>query len=413
MHKKRHSVSNNNNHTQPSKSSALEAMPHLYSLKLAINYGCLFLIVGILLPYLPVWLEGMGLGPTQIGAILFMQYAARILTSGQVTLYADQQNDRATVYSIICFGAALTSLLFFVVQDFWPILIVAFFYFFFFNPATPVLDAIALAGVRRFNADYGFVRTWGSIVFIITNLIGGYLLTQYGSPIIIYLLFITSLITALASLFMPRIGRRTKKQNKAYSKQVARKLWKDKHFVLVVAGAGLVQASHALLYGFGSIYWQSIGIGGFFIGILWGVGVISEIALFRYATKLLQKISPIQLLLIGAIAALIRWAIFPFIQSENAFLVLQILHGLSFGAAHIGLMHFIMDYVPEEHLGAGQGVGFVLGGIIFGALFLLSGTIYEMLGTDGYYIMVLIAIMGAVCLLVAQMLEKSKEHNTP
>ena len=38
--------------------------------RLGLFYGAYFLAVGVMLPYWPVWLEGRGMSPEQIGAVL-------------------------------------------------------------------------------------------------------------------------------------------------------------------------------------------------------------------------------------------------------------------------------------------------------------------------------------------------------
>ena len=44
--------------------------------------------------------------------------------------------------------------------------------------------------------------------------------------------------------------------------------------------AGLLNSSHAVLYGFGTLHWRSLGISNGLIGLLWTVGVLAEIVIF-------------------------------------------------------------------------------------------------------------------------------------
>lgn len=378
-----------------------EKMPYLFGPRVALGYGGQFLIFGILLPYFPIWLQSVGLSAKEIGIILFMPFVIRVLTSGRVTSFADKQNDRSNVISVLFICAAFSSVLFVYSDNFWSILIVTLIFNFFFNPIMPTIDSITLAGVRRFNADYGQIRIWGSIVFILTNIAGGILLASYEPKILLYVIIYSTFFAAIVSLLMPRIGRNKKRQLPESMPNDTKSFWKDRYFVMVLMAAGLVQASHAMLYGFGTIYWHDIGFSGSFIGILWAAGVVAEIILFQFSTKLLKWITPIQFILIGAVGAIIRWSIFPFVDEQSASFTLQIMHGISFGAVHIGTMHFIMRLVPEDRIGSGQGVGFVLGGLTMGLLLLASGSLYDVFYANAFFAMALVGMIAIVILAVA------------
>ena len=58
---------------------------------------------------------------------------------------------------------------------------------------------------------------------------------------------------------------------------------RDPAFVAVFAGASLIQASHALFYGFSALQWHAAGLDGTFIAALWALGVAAEIVLVRGA----------------------------------------------------------------------------------------------------------------------------------
>ena len=66
----------------------------------------------------------------------------------------------------------------------------------------------------------------------------------------------------------------------------ARELLRDPAFLATIAAASLVQASHAVYYGFSTLDWQATGYDGGVIGALWALGVMSEIALFALSARL-------------------------------------------------------------------------------------------------------------------------------
>jgi MFS transporter, PPP family, 3-phenylpropionic acid transporter len=86
-------------------------------------------------------------------------------------------------------------------------------------------------------------------------------------------------------------------------------------------------------------------------------------------------------------------------------LPLQALHGLTFGATHLGAMHFISETVPEAQAGTAQSLyASVTGGIAMGSAMLISGPLYAAYAGRGYWAMALIA---AVALAAGYALQRS------
>ena len=80
-------------------------------------------------------------------------------------------------------------------------------------------------------------------------------------------------------------------------------------FVIFLIAVGLVQASHAAYYGFATIHWRAAGLSDDVIGALWAEGVLAEIVLFAFSGAVVRRLGPVRLLLLGAAAGIVRWAI--------------------------------------------------------------------------------------------------------
>ena len=79
-------------------------------------------------------------------------------------------------------------------------------------------------------------------------------------------------------------------------------------FLAIAGAAGLIQASHAIYYGFSTLDWQRAGFDGTTIGALWALGVLAEIALFAVSGRLPAAVTPKALIVAGAVGAFIRWS---------------------------------------------------------------------------------------------------------
>jgi PPP family 3-phenylpropionic acid transporter len=101
---------------------------------------------------------------------------------------------------------------------------------------------------------------------------------------------------------------------------------------VVTGGASLIQASHAVYYGFSVLDWRAKGLNAATIGGLWGLAVMAEIALFAVSARFPQRIGSLSLLGIGALGAVLRWGAMDFNPPLVMLPMLQLLHAFSLGA---------------------------------------------------------------------------------
>ncbi|MFX8988292.1 MFS transporter, partial [Acinetobacter baumannii] len=55
---------------------------------------------------------------------------------------------------------------------------------------------------------------------------------------------------------------------------------RDSVLMAARASAAIMQASHAMVYSFSSLYWQARGFSGGEVGAFWAIGVVAEILMF-------------------------------------------------------------------------------------------------------------------------------------
>jgi MFS transporter, PPP family, 3-phenylpropionic acid transporter len=165
------------------------------------------------------------------------------------------------------------------------------------------------------------------------------------------------------------------------------------------AAASLIQASHAVYYGFSTLDWQAAGYDGVTIGALWAIGVIAEIALFALSGR--RPIGPTALMLIGAAGAVVRWLAMAADPPLALLPALQCLHALSFGATHLGALGFIARAAPPALAASAQGYLAVAQGLVMAAAMGLAGVLYARFGGLAYGVMALIAAAGGLTALVA------------
>jgi PPP family 3-phenylpropionic acid transporter len=274
------------------------------------------------------------------------------------------------------------------------------------TPQSPLADSLALSGVRRFASSYPRMRIWGSLMFLIASFVGGMILAA-TSPQSVPVMMSAGLLAALAAtLVAPRLGppRRAYHLSATELRDAAPKLF-NRYFLLFVAGSDIINASHGFLFGFVSIFWKSIGISDGMIGMLWAWAVVAEVGIFMVFNRLFGSLSAVAVLSVAGAAAILRWVAYPLIAPAGlgvaGFFGVQTLHALSTGMLLIGLQKMIGETAPEERTGAAQGVAFFAVGVSMATVTLLSGPLYERIGTSGFYAMAAVAAVGLALIAAA------------
>ncbi|MBX3581153.1 MAG: MFS transporter [Rhizobiaceae bacterium] len=392
------------------------AKPPGFELRMSLLFGAIFLPLGVHLPYFPLWLEGKGFNAEQIGVILAVPMFVRVFTTPLITSMADRASDRTHVLIAASLAALVLSFGYYLPPSYAGVLAVSVLLAICWTPQSPLADALALSGVRRFRSSYPRMRIWGSLSFLSASFACGLILSKTGTDAVPVMITIGLAGVTFAVYLAPRLGppRRASPLSATNLIEAGPKLF-NAYFLLFVAGTGIINASHGFLFGFVSIYWKSIGISDSVIGAFWAWAVVAEVIAFMMFNRVLGRASATKVLGIAGVAAIVRWVAYPLIEPAGlgiaGFFAVQSLHALSTGILLIGLQKMIAETAPEERTGAAQGVAFFAVGLTMATVTLLSGQLYERLGTNGFYVMALIAATGLALIGVAALNLRNQPHS--
>lgn len=308
---------------------------------LALSYFTYFFSYGIFLPFWGVWLKGEGIPPKTIGILLGAGLVARFLGS---LLIAPRVKDPSHLVTALRLLALLT-LAFAIGFCFgngwgWLMLVIAGFNLF-FSPLVPLTDALAGTWQKQITMDYGRVRLWGSLAFVIGSALTGQMVSVWGHNAILYSLIVSILAMLLGMMLKPSVMPQGEARTHS---ETERSLWamlKEGpvwRFLLCVT---LLQGAHAGYYSFGSIYWQEAGYSASTIGYLWSLGVVAEVIIFASSNFLFRRWNARNLLLLSACCGILRWSLMASSTELGWLLVIQILHCGTFTVCHLAAMRFI------------------------------------------------------------------------
>lgn len=367
--------------------------PPWYRTRTALVFCAAMVVNGFGLPYFSVFLKDLGFSDVEISSILGVPQIVRIILMPVLTMVADRLPDRAWVLISSAFLSLMTALALFLTREFWPILLIYTAQAIVYAPYVPVADSLFLTGVRRWAYDYGSMRLWGSVAFIITTLVGGFAIQQWGGMIVLPGMVFGFSSMVVMGIIAPRTGRARKYSPTASGAAGRRNLRRaDLQFGMI--GISIVQGSHGLLYTFASIHWMQLGFNGTDIAFLWSIGVLAEILTFLFSKRLHQRFSAWSLMGIGASVAVLRWILFPYPTGYGWFLCLMVMHALTFGFCHIGIQRLIVETVSGEQEATAQGNYYFYNGMFTASVTFISGYLNVQFGVFAYQIMAVIALIG-------------------
>jgi PPP family 3-phenylpropionic acid transporter len=373
-----------------------------FALKLGLFYAAYFLFGGIQLPFFPLWLEAKGFDASTIGLVIAIATMVRIVATPVAAHQADRRQALKSTLLIGTLGGTLMMTAVGLLDGTLAIFITFALAAAFFSPLLAIADAYALSGLRSRGRAYGPVRLWGSVAFIVANVGAGFLLDVIAPDRLIWLIVAGLFASVLAAAALVPLEPLPAVAGAPAAPK--RRLWHDPAFVAIAAAASLAQGSHALYYGFSTLEWRAAGFDGATIGLLWGLGVAAEIVLFAFSARLPPAFSPTVLLMIGAGGGVLRWAAMAFAPPVALLPVLQCLHALSFGAAHLGAMAFLARTVPRELAATAQGVVATGAGVVMALASGTSGWLYAVSGSQAYLAMAAMALAACGCALWAHRL---------
>ena len=377
-----------------------------FGARLALFYAGLFVVAGIQMPFFPVWLKAKGLDAEAIGLVVATPILVRVVAVPVAARLADRHGALRQVLVASSAGAAIGYTLVGWAGGFPAILMTVALAAALAAPAIPLADAYALKGLALRRRAYGPVRLWGSAAFIAANFAAGFASGFIAPTGYIWLIVAASVAAAAASLGLRPLRPGGEPERAAPRRR--RRLLAMPGVLAVAVGASLIQASHAVYYGFATLDWTGKGLSGIAIGALWALGVAAEIVLFALSPRL-PALTPRVLLIVGAAGAVVRWAGMALDPPAMLLAPLQCLHALSFGATFLGAVQFLSRLAPEGEAATFQADFSTLQGIVTAAATGLSGVLYGSFGAFAYAAMAAVAALGGFVVWVSAIRDRASE----
>mgnify|MGYP001040310554 CR=1 FL=1 len=365
---------------------------------LSAHYFLYFGILGIYLPYFNLYCYHLDFSGFQIGVLSALRTFSTALFPLVWGVLADRYNIRRPIFiTSILFGTVVWSL-YLLTTDFTLMLIITAIYGIFYAPIISFLESFSMDLLDTRKSDYGHLRVWGSLSFILVVVLVGQLIDLYSAAIILVLILGGSALQSALSFAVPRVSPQP--YEKSFSASL--KMFFNRRALTFLFCAFLMLVSHGTYYGFFSIHLEQLGYGGIFIGFAWALASIAEISIMVGSARIFSRFAFENVLIFSFFVAALRWIILAGAESTGLILFTQLFHAFSYGSFHIASILYIDKLAPSGAKTLGQAVNNAATyglGIMMG--FFVSGLLFEKIGAPNlFFICGALALTGGILLFL-------------
>lgn len=336
--------------------------------------GCYFAyygVLGVIVPYLSVFLSGRGFDSATIGSIMAITLAMRVISPGLWSTISQKSGRRVQMIRIGALLTIMTLLCLSFDLAYWAILVLLAGYNLFWNGLQAQIETLTLNSLGSQATRYPSVRAWGSIGFIIVTMITGVLVHQFGSETIEFIA--AASVGCLILFTMPVIQPKVQVIQAGNRRYTNIQALLRPSMILFWLAIFCLQMSHGPYYTFFVLYLRQGGYSTTFASAMVSLGVLVEITMFMFAGRLFVRFSAHRVLLWALGLTVIRWLLLGYCRDIMPLLVIeQALHAASFALAHAASMQLLSRQYTQAQQSSAQALyascGFGLGGAL-GALF--------------------------------------------
>lgn len=305
-----------------------------------------FFPLGAIFPYIVD--DFLHLGVTEFGLLLTLPSLMSLIAAPLWGILADWLGKWTIVLRLATFLAALG--LWIMIHwgaefVFWGMLCYAIG----LAPLSPITDALALDAVADQPEQYGNLRLWGSVGYMVGALAVSAIQSVYPLPAITIGWTMTLLFAVLAwCIPEPQKVRSTDWRNGIGL------LLKNQSLIWILSCAAIHFSVHIANSNFLVMHLHSLELGNFWVGICMAAGIVVEVLVLGNAKMLLERWTARQIFQLAAGLAIWRWVAMALFSSIFSIVLTQATHGLSFGLFWIAAIHLVKEHTPFEARATGQ-----------------------------------------------------------
>lgn len=340
-------------------------------------YFFFFGAMSCLIPFLTLHYQDLGLNGRQIGFLTGVVPLITLVSASAWGAVADATQKHRLIL-LLAIGGTWTAVFGMSrATTFLALIPLVSVYAFFMAPAIPLVDNSVMTLLGAHKSEYGRVRVWGAYGWGIIAAIIGVLIQQSGLSWAFngYLIFM-----AVVFLVSTRLTVKTTSLGEKFSSGV-RVLMTNSQWVIFVAVALIIGMSLGIFLNYLFLYLEELGTSKTIMGLSLTMSTVSEIPVFLYSKKLLDRWGAKSLLAFAMFFTVVRAFAYVAMTAPWQVLIISLLHGPTFAAMWSAGVAYADESAPPGLGATAQGIfsGVVMGlGTALGAF--VGGFLYEAYG---------------------------------
>ena len=367
--------------------------------RLAGFYFVYFLMLGGVAPYFSLYLSKLGFSAVQIGILLALMPLARVFAPNAWAWIADHQGARRPLVRMTTAAAALSCAGLLAANSFGSLFAVLLVLNVFWCAALPLVEATTLGHLKGRLGDYGRIRVWGSVSFVLSVVVIGQLLDRTGILWLPVMLVILFSLCAAAAWALPVDQVPPRHEEHIPLRQIMRR----PEVVALFTTCFLMALAHGPYNTFYSIHLVENGYSKSWVGWLWALSVVAEVFVFLLMPRLMQRFAIPSIISFSLGCAVVRFLLIGWAPQSIVLMALaQVMHAATFGAYHAAALAAIHHLFRGRTQARGQalytsigfGAGGALGGFSSGWLWQHAGPGLTFTFAAGAALLALLVVVG-------------------
>ncbi len=349
---------------------------------------------GLYFPFANVYYRTIGLTGTQIGLIGTLGALMAALGAVAWGLLHDRLGKSRLVFSGICWGAIVLSGLLGQQREYGLILFVAALLSFFIGPAVSQMDSMTLKLLGPNHAAYGSYRAWGTVGFVITSALSGFILQETSIHSIFIAFPMGMFIFWLVAMRLPD---QTIYQGPSLlgglSQMTRRPQW-----ILLMTSVMVLWTGVTSSIVFLGVSMKDMGSSEATVGLAFTIAALAEIPLLQSGPYILRRFGAHRLIQAAMVAYILRMILYAFMVTPNVALAISLMQSITYCPFLVGVIALANELAPEGMKSTSQGLlGMVmsLSSVVGG---FSGGWLYDTAGQTGLYLV--LAGMTTLSLLI-------------
>ena len=344
---------------------------------------------GFILPFINLFYVSLGFSGKQIGTIGSVSAIVGLILSPVVVSEIKKRPEARGILEAALMGGAICYFLIGQQTAFLPIIFIVFFQALIGSGTLPASDAMAIHVSEEAGTGYGSVRVWGSIGWIMTVPISGWLIERFGFEAGFLGISLMWLLGALVTLLIrPRyfVSPRTNGARPSNLRTAISTIRRDRTLLGYAIASFFIGFFNNGVLQFENVFLAELGASKQLISFAGILGAIVELPFMIYADRYVRRAGAHRVLLFALSMLLLQRAAVLFFPAIATIMIVRFIGGVSFSFLTIASVFLISSRTDPGETGTVLAIFTVtLAGLVSVLAAPISGAIFDAIGPRWLY----------------------------